>query len=85
MTDPDPCAPQCACCQNNRRPIRELGRRLNAVSVGQGVLWDAQGRKHQHFGVAGGFASYECECGHRWEAAFPNTLYPCWCNWPQST
>lgn len=84
-TAPDPSAPNCACCKTNRKAIRETMRRVNAVQIGQGIFWDDQGRKHQHFGAPGGTADYACECGHSWSGAFPATFYPCWCGWPQTS
>lgn len=83
---PDPSAPVCAMCQtkNTRKTIREAQRRVTGTEVGPGILWDADGRKHQHFSSPGGFASYVCECGYRWDAAFKATYYPCWCSWGSS-
>lgn len=80
---PDPTAPVCSVCQLNgtRRIVQETQRSLNAVNVSVGVLWDADGRKHEHYGTPSGVSSFRCECGHRWTVPFKATLYPCWCGW----
>jgi hypothetical protein len=79
---PDPAAPHCHCCKDgSRKNIRELSRTAHAVMVGQGTFWDTDGRKHNHFGTPGGTADYQCECGHRWTAAYKATYFPCWCSW----
>ena len=54
---------------------------VHGVKVGDGVIFDAAGRKHEHYGTPGGKKSYRCDCGNRWSQSVPVTLYPCWCGW----
>lgn len=87
IPDPDPNAPSCAVCEANgrRQAIFLVRKQMNAVLVSEGIFYDSDGRKHEHYGTAGGQDVYKCECGHVWKAAFSKTLFPCWCGWGATT
>lgn len=80
---PDPNAPVCVVCRAGgaRLIVREVLTTPNSDTVGEGVFFDAGGRKHAHYGTPGGLKYYRCDCGHKWSQEFDATLFSCWCGW----